>query len=95
LVYDFPYHHYYCSCSGVESRLAALTPDTDDLLKLSGINSHPDMPFTFDISKMATTLLTLFNMLNVRHAILLSANEHCSTRALARYFAALADGAVY
>jgi aarF domain-containing kinase len=77
LVYDFPYHHYYCSCSGVESRLAALTPDT------------------FDISKMATTLLTLFNMLNVRHAILLSANEHCSTRALARYFAALADGAVY
>jgi aarF domain-containing kinase len=85
---------HYCSCPGVESRLATLTPDTDDLQKLSGISSRPDMPSTFDISKMATTLPSLFNMLNVRRAILPAANGHCSARALARYYAALADAGV-
>ncbi|XP_059459433.1 uncharacterized protein LOC132188991 [Corylus avellana] len=79
---------------GVESRLATLTLDTDDLQKLSGISSRPDMPSSFNISQMVTTMPALFNMLNVRRAILPAANGHCSARALARYYAALADGGV-
>lgn len=82
---------------GVESRLATLTLDTDDMQKLSGMSSRPDMPSTFqpgDMSQMLTTLPALFNMLNIRRAILPAANGHCSARALARYYAALADGGV-
>lgn len=43
---------------------------------------------------MLTTLPATFNTLNVRRAILPAANGHCSARALARYYAALADGGV-
>ena len=83
------------SSPGVESRLATLTLDKDDLQKLPGISSRPDMPSSFqpsDMSQLVTTLPVLFNMLNIRRAIIPAANGHCSARALARYYAALADG---
>lgn len=79
----------------MESRLAALTVDTDDLSKLSATSSRSELPSTFQpqqIAQMATTLPPLFNTLNVRRAIIPAANGHLSARALARYYAALADG---
>ncbi|KAA8526138.1 hypothetical protein F0562_007762 [Nyssa sinensis] len=81
---------------GVESRLATLTVDMEDLSKLSGISSS-DLPSTFqpdDISQLVNTLPVLFNMLNVRRAIIPAANGHCSARALARYYATLVDSGV-
>ena len=103
------------SSSGVESRLATLTIDKDDLQKLLGISSRLatrtldkddhekllrvisrfDVPSTIqpsDVSQVASTLPVIFNSLNVRRAIIPAANGHCSARALARYYAALADG---
>lgn len=84
---------------GVESRLASLTIDTDDLNKVSGINNRPDLrlPSSFQpdkISQLAAITPAVFNMLNIRRAIIPAANGHCSARALARYYAALADGGV-
>ncbi|XP_051151478.1 uncharacterized protein LOC127265629 isoform X2 [Andrographis paniculata] len=81
---------------GVESRLATLTSDMDDIKKFSEISSRPDLPSTFrfqlqDIYQMATTLPALFNTLHARRAIVPAANLHCSARALARYYAALVD----
>ncbi|POO03892.1 Beta-lactamase/transpeptidase-like [Trema orientale] len=86
-----------CSSTGVESRLAALTVDTDDLSRLSGISNRTDMPSTFqpgNMAQLATTLPAVFNMLHTRRAIIPAANGHCSGRALARYYAALVDGGV-
>lgn len=80
---------------GVESRLAALTLDIDDLIKLNGVASRPDMPSTFEsgnISEFVMGLPVLFNTLTIRRAIIPAANGHCSARALARYYAALATG---
>ncbi|KAJ0248605.1 ABC1 family protein [Hirschfeldia incana] len=80
---------------GVESRLATLTLDTDELNKLPSIGSQPELPSTFQpvkILQIATSLPVLFNTLNVRRATIPAANGHCSARALARYYAALADG---
>ncbi|XP_061336498.1 uncharacterized protein LOC133283634 [Gastrolobium bilobum] len=80
---------------GVEARLATLTVDTDDLSKLSAITGRPDLPSSFQpqqIAQLATTLPPVFNTLNVRRAIIPAANGHLSARALARYYAALADG---
>ncbi|KDO67192.1 hypothetical protein CISIN_1g002031mg [Citrus sinensis] len=87
------------SIDGVESRLASLTIDTDDLNKVSGINNRPDLrlPSSFQpdkISQLAAITPAVFNMLNIRRAIIPAANGHCSARALARYYAALADGGV-
>ncbi|PQM34282.1 uncharacterized protein Pyn_29596 [Prunus yedoensis var. nudiflora] len=82
---------------GVESRLATLTPDTEDLKKLSGLSSRTDLPSSFqpdNIIQLASVLPALFNMLNIRRAIIPAANGHCSARALARYYAALVDGGV-
>ncbi|KAH1067203.1 hypothetical protein J1N35_032190 [Gossypium stocksii] len=79
---------------GVEARLANLTLDTDDLKKLSEMRDRAEMPSTFqlnNISEFAEYLPAFFNMLNVRRAIVPAANGHCSARALARYYAALAD----
>ncbi|XP_038897790.1 uncharacterized protein LOC120085710 [Benincasa hispida] len=81
---------------GVETRLATLTPNLDDVQKFSAIN-RSDLPSTFQpamIAQFASTLTPLFNMLNTRRAIIPAANGHCSARALARYYAALADGGV-
>ncbi|XP_028802286.1 uncharacterized protein LOC114757407 isoform X2 [Neltuma alba] len=80
---------------GVESRLAALTVDTDDLSKLSGITGRADLPSTFQpqrIVQTATSLTPFLNALQVRRAIIPAANGHMSARALARYYAALAGG---
>lgn len=82
---------------GVESRLATLTPDTEDLKKLSGLSSRTDLPSSFqpdNIIQLASVLPAVFNMLNIRRAIIPAANGHCSARALARYYAALVDGGV-
>ncbi|KAK6158642.1 hypothetical protein DH2020_005956 [Rehmannia glutinosa] len=80
----------------VESRLATLTSDMDDIKKLSEISKRPDIPSSFqfqlqDISQMASTLPALFNTLHARRSIIPAANAHCSARALARYYAALVD----
>lgn len=82
---------------GVESRLASLTLDTDDLNKLSAMRNRAEMPSTFqlnNVAEFASTMPIFFNMLNIRRAIIPAANGHCSARALARYYAALADGGV-
>ncbi|KAI3468454.1 hypothetical protein Pfo_025117 [Paulownia fortunei] len=81
---------------GVESRLATLTSDMDDIKKLSEITKRPDLPSSFqfqlqDVSQMASTLPALFNTLYARRSIIPAANAHCSARALARYYAALVD----
>ncbi|GER39753.1 ABC1 family protein [Striga asiatica] len=81
---------------GVESRLATLTSDMDDIKKLADISTRRDLPSTFqsqiqNVSQMASTLPALFNTLNARRAIIPAANAHCSARALARYYAALVD----
>ncbi|XVE97222.1 hypothetical protein REPUB_Repub03eG0002100 [Reevesia pubescens] len=80
---------------GVESRLASLTLDTDDLSKLSAMRNRAELPSTFqlnNVAEFAASLPVFFNMLNIRRAIIPAANGHCSGRALARYYAALADG---
>ncbi|KAL6344850.1 hypothetical protein AAG906_002756 [Vitis piasezkii] len=81
---------------GVESRLATLTVDTDDVRKLSAYSNRPDLPvsFTSNISELVTILPALFNTLNIRRSIIPSANGHCSARALARYYATLADSGI-
>lgn len=80
---------------GVESRLATLTLDREDLDKLSAIGARPGMPASLqqgNLVEMASGLPVLFNTLNIRRAIIPAANGHCSARALARYYAALATG---
>ncbi|XP_020578363.1 uncharacterized protein LOC110023342 [Phalaenopsis equestris] len=80
---------------GVESRLATLMLDIDDIEKLVAIQSRSEIPGSLrqgNIVEMATTLPFFFNTLNVRRAIIPAANGHCSARALARYYAALATG---
>uniref|UniRef100_A0A0D9WTS6 ABC1 atypical kinase-like domain-containing protein n=1 Tax=Leersia perrieri TaxID=77586 RepID=A0A0D9WTS6_9ORYZ len=80
--------------AGVESRLAALTVDMEELEKLSGFRAGPEVPQELlnNVAQMATGLPVLFNTLNIRRAILPAANGHCSARALARYYAALGVG---
>ncbi|KAL1532327.1 hypothetical protein AAHA92_32351 [Salvia divinorum] len=82
---------------GVESRLATLTSDAEDIKRISEIaKSRPDIPASFqsqmqDPSEIASALPALFNTLFARRAIIPAANAHCSARALARYYAALVD----
>ncbi|CAL1385289.1 unnamed protein product [Linum trigynum] len=82
---------------GVESRLASLTLDTNDMSKLPQVTNRLDLPSTFQ-PDMAGHLLAaipaLFNTLMARRAIIPAANGHCSARALARYYAALVDGGI-
>ncbi|KAI4376225.1 hypothetical protein MLD38_014011 [Melastoma candidum] len=83
--------------AGVESRLATLTVDRDDLSHLSQLSNRTDLPSTFQVDSILqaiSTLPAMFNMLNTRRAIIPAANGHCSARALARYYAALVDGGV-
>ncbi|XP_020691817.1 uncharacterized protein LOC110106301 [Dendrobium catenatum] len=80
---------------GVESRLATLSLDTDELEKFSAIQSRSEIPGSLqqgNILEIVTTIPFFFNTLNVRRAIIPAANGHCSARALARYYAALATG---
>ncbi|KAF7817160.1 putative ABC1 family protein [Senna tora] len=63
--------------------------------KLSGIAARPDLPSSFQpqqIAQAVSSLSPVMNALNVRRAIIPAANGHMSARALARYYAALADG---
>ncbi|XP_042498174.1 uncharacterized protein LOC122076742 [Macadamia integrifolia] len=81
---------------GVESRLATLTLDIEDINRISRLRgSSLDLPSTFqpdNMLQLVTGLPALFNTLNVRRAIIPAANGHCSARALARYYATLAAG---
>ncbi|XP_042392295.1 uncharacterized protein LOC121983739 isoform X2 [Zingiber officinale] len=80
---------------GVESRLATLTLDKEELQNLLEIRSRQDMPSSLqqvNLAEIASTLPILFNTLNIRRAIIPAANGHCSARALARYYASLATG---
>ncbi|KAK9097541.1 hypothetical protein Sjap_023038 [Stephania japonica] len=82
---------------GVESRLATLTVDMQDVNLLSTNANRPELPSSFqpsDIIQSLRTVPALFNLLNIRRAIIPAANGHCSARALARYYAALATGGV-
>ncbi|KAJ0593968.1 putative ABC-type Cd(2+) transporter [Helianthus annuus] len=85
---------------GVESRLATLTIDMNDLTRSapkldatrsSAISNALPSSFTFE---SISSFIPLSNTLNVRRAILPAANGHFSARALARYYAALVDGGV-
>ncbi|KAL5558780.1 hypothetical protein UlMin_034991 [Ulmus minor] len=77
---------------GVESRLATLTLDTNDLRKVSMLPRRSDLPSSFNIQQLATSLPVIMNMLVTRRSIIPAANGHVSARALARYYAALVDG---
>ncbi|CAM0909711.1 unnamed protein product [Alopecurus aequalis] len=79
---------------GVESRLAALTVEMEEMKKLSGLRPGPDVPAELlsGIAQMASGIPALFNTLNIRRAIIPAANGHISARALARYYAALGAG---
>eukprot|EP00252_Welwitschia_mirabilis_P011273 TRINITY_DN2536_c0_g2_i1.p1 TRINITY_DN2536_c0_g2~~TRINITY_DN2536_c0_g2_i1.p1 ORF type:complete len:761 (+),score=175.76 TRINITY_DN2536_c0_g2_i1:179-2284(+) len=91
---------------GVESRLASLSVDKDDFQKLvsmslnvspeerNGSVVHHGIYRNADIRGLLTALPVVFNMLFVRRAIIPAANGHCSARALARYYAALATGGI-
>ncbi|KAF9612449.1 hypothetical protein IFM89_000197 [Coptis chinensis] len=53
------------------------------------------LPAWSDIpGQMVSSLVILFNSLNIRRAIIPAANGHCSARALARYYATLAAGGI-
>uniref|UniRef100_A0A7N0RDB0 Uncharacterized protein n=1 Tax=Kalanchoe fedtschenkoi TaxID=63787 RepID=A0A7N0RDB0_KALFE len=79
---------------GVESRLATLTPDMAEINKFleNRSNGVPVFAIPEGTVQLAVGLPVLFNTLNVRRAIIPAANGHCSARALARYYAAMADG---
>lgn len=73
--------------------MATLTLDIEDLRNLLEIRARSEMPSSLqqgNLTEMASGLPVLFNSLNVRRAIIPAANGHCSARALARYYAALA-----
>ncbi|KAJ9556265.1 hypothetical protein OSB04_010879 [Centaurea solstitialis] len=87
---------------GVESRLATLTLDTNDLSRFYEISSPRasscssssfNSSSIFQVDVLAG-LVPLFNTLNVRRAILPAANGHFSARALTRFYATLVDGGV-
>ncbi|KAK1417815.1 hypothetical protein QVD17_26949 [Tagetes erecta] len=85
---------------GVESRLATLTIDAEDLIlldpehdiyKSTSYASTLPSSYTFN---MVSNLIPLSNTLNARQAIQPAANGHFSARAVARYYAALVDGGI-
>ncbi|KAK9077790.1 hypothetical protein SSX86_006128 [Deinandra increscens subsp. villosa] len=81
--------------SGVESRLATLTIDTDDLRQLDP-EAHPEwtfVPSSLTLT-MVSNLIALMNTLEGRCAIGPGAGGNFSARAVARYYAALVDGGV-
>lgn len=82
----------------MESRLASLALDTDDVERLMELSTRPEIPDSLKqgnaIIEMVSGLPALFNTLNIRRAIIPAANGHLSARALARYYATLAAGGV-
>ncbi|KAF9591676.1 hypothetical protein IFM89_005548 [Coptis chinensis] len=82
---------------GVESRLASLSFDTEDLKAMQATVTRADLPSTFQVDKVAKLIpvfANLFSSLEVRRAIMPSVNGHFSARALARYYASLATGGI-
>ncbi|XP_044507500.1 probable protein kinase UbiB isoform X1 [Mangifera indica] len=80
---------------GVESRLPTLSIDEYDRVKYSDTSYYSALPPEFQHDKVAeivTSLPVFFNILCVRRAVIPSCNLHCSARAVARYYATLADG---
>ncbi|XP_044509223.1 uncharacterized protein LOC123228086 [Mangifera indica] len=80
---------------GVESRLATLSIDEYDRIKYSNTSYYSAVSPEFQLDKVAeiiTLLPVFFNILYLRRAVIPSSNLHCSARALARYYATLADG---
>ncbi|KAG9449275.1 hypothetical protein H6P81_009240 [Aristolochia fimbriata] len=80
---------------GVESRLASLSIDMEDMRKIPMIMNQQDLPYGSELSNISELVMGLpvfFNMLATRRAVIPAANGHCSARALARYYAALAAG---
>ncbi|KAL5699462.1 hypothetical protein ACHQM5_030361 [Ranunculus cassubicifolius] len=83
---------------GVESRLASLTVDMEEvkLIQLTKPN-RPDLPSSFqpaEIAKGLPVFCHTFNNLEVRRATIPASNGHFTARALARYYAALATGGI-
>ncbi|KAJ1698222.1 hypothetical protein LUZ63_006734 [Rhynchospora breviuscula] len=77
---------------GIESRLATLTVDMDDIEKVMQQRQNADMPANLtrsDLAQIVAGVPVVFNTLNIRRAIIPAANGHCSARALARYYASL------
>ncbi|KAF5205594.1 Beta-lactamase/transpeptidase-like protein, partial [Thalictrum thalictroides] len=83
---------------GVESRLATLSADMEEVEKIKSVNvNRPDLPSTFqpaEIARCFPTFAQIFSSLEVRQAIIPSANGHCTARALARYYGTLAAGGI-
>lgn len=89
---------------GVESRLASLSLDMKDFQKVTamymskissetnGTIQNAETSEYGDMKQLILALPVVFNMLFIRRAIIPAANGHCSARALARYYAALATG---
>lgn len=64
----------------------------DDIEKVMQQRQNADMPANLtksDLAQIVAGVPVIFNMLNIRRAIIPAANGHCSARALARYYAAL------
>ncbi|KAJ8752280.1 hypothetical protein K2173_003916 [Erythroxylum novogranatense] len=83
--------------AGVESRLASLALDEEDIKKLSEFESLPHLLSPLqpeDLAKIFTAMPCRMRNNRIRRAIIPSSNGHCSARALARYYAALVDGGV-
>ncbi|KAI3703577.1 hypothetical protein L1987_73767 [Smallanthus sonchifolius] len=85
---------------GVESRLATLTIDPDDLILLDpehdiykSSSYKASLPSSYTFS-FVSSLIPLLNTLNARCAIHPAANGHFSARAVARYYSTLVDGGV-
>lgn len=69
--------------------------DIDDITSnLSAYTIPPEFLDSQNLVEIASGLPVLFNTLNIRRAIIPAANGHCSARALARYYAALATGGI-
>ncbi|KAF5208100.1 Abc1 family protein, partial [Thalictrum thalictroides] len=83
---------------GVESRLATLSADMEEVEKMRSANvNQPDMPSTMQTAEIARCFPIFahkFSTMEVCQAILPSANGHCTARALARYYATLAAGGI-
>ncbi|PIA43882.1 hypothetical protein AQUCO_01800133v1 [Aquilegia coerulea] len=84
---------------GVESRLATLSADMEEVQKIQSAigNARIDLPSSFqpaEIAKSFPVFAHIFSSLEVRQAIIPSANGHCTARALARYYATLATGGI-
>ncbi|KAJ0102121.1 hypothetical protein Patl1_05426 [Pistacia atlantica] len=96
--HQWHYHAASMAILRVESRLATLTMDEYDLKKYADKSYHSPTPEfqrqSCEIITIITNLPVSSNILYVRVLSYSASNLHCSAHALARYYAALADGGV-